>query len=99
MDLENLNFKAKDVVQFSVYIISLSVFFLSMSAKVDRVTDAVEELKFDKKEASSENKTEKSITQSDIKALTIRAELNRQNIEIMKGDIEMLKIQYRNQNN
>lgn len=99
MDLENLNFKAKDVVQFSVYIISLTIFFISMSAKVDKVTDAVEELKFDKKEATGENKAEKNITQNDIKALTVRAELNRQNIEIMKGDIEMLKIQYRNQNN
>ena len=99
MDLENLNFKAKDVVQFSVYIISLTIFFISMSAKVDKVTDAVEELKFDKKEANGENKAEKNITQNDIKALTVRAELNRQNIEIMKGDIEMLKIQYQNQNN
>jgi len=96
MDLENLNFKAKDVIQFSVYIISLTVFFLSMSAKVDKVTDAVDELKFEKKEASGESKASSFITQNDIKALTIRAELNRQNIEIMKSDIEMLKMQYQN---
>ena len=96
MDLEKLNFKAKDVIQFSVYVISLTVFFLSMSAKVDKVTDAVDELKFDKRESSGENKASNFITQNDIKSLTIRAELNRQNIEIMKSDIEMLKMQYQN---
>ncbi|MBC7493399.1 MAG: hypothetical protein H7221_00220 [Flavobacterium sp.] len=98
MDLDNLNFKAKDVIQFSVYIISLSVFFLSMSAKVDKVAEAVVELKFDRKEATSEGKAASFINQNDIKALTIRAELNRQNIEIMKNDIEILKSQYRDRN-
>lgn len=98
MNLENINFRGKDVVQFVVYIISLTVLFLSLSAKVDKVTDAVEELKFDKKETSGESKVSNSIIQNDIKALTVRAELNRQNIEIMKSDIEMLKLQYQNIN-
>ena len=91
MDLENVNFKAKDVIQFSIYLISATFFFLSMSAKVDKVTDAVQELKNDKKEFSIENKANILINQNDIKALTIRAELNRQNIEIIKSDIENLK--------
>ena len=99
MNLENINFRAKDVIQFCVYIVSLTVLFLSLSSKVDNLADAVAELKDDKKETSGENKAEKFITQNDIKALTIRAELNRQNIEIMKSDIEILKIQFRNQNN
>jgi len=99
MDLENLNFKAKDLISFAVYIISLSVYFLSMNAKVDRVTEAVDELKTEKREVSSESKASSFITQNDIKALTIRAELNRQNIEIIKSDIEMLKMHYNNRNN
>ena len=98
MDLENLNFKAKDVVQYVLFIISLTAFFISMSAKVDNVTEALEDLKSEKKEAAGESRTSSIITQNDIKALTIRAELNRQSIDIMKSDIEMLK-QYQTQNN
>lgn len=99
MELDNLNFKAKDVIQYSAYIISLTVFFLSMSAKVDKVTDAVEELKIEKRESSGENKASSFITQNDIKSLTIRAELNRQSIEIMKNDLENLKNQLQNRIN
>ena len=99
MNLENINFRAKDVIQFCVYIVSLTVLFLSLSSKVDNLADAVSELKDDKKEFSGEHKASNSIIQSDLKTLNIRAELNRQNIEIMKSDIEILKIQYRNQNN
>lgn len=96
MDLENVNFKAKDVIQISVYIISLTVFFISMSSKVDNVTQIVNDLKNEKKEMSGESKATNFILQNDLKALSIRAELNRQNIEIMKSDIEALKIQYQN---
>ena len=96
MDLENVNFKAKDVIQISVYIISLTVFFISMSSKVDNVTQIVNDLKNEKKEMSGESKATNFILQNDLKALSIRAELNRQNIEIMKSDIETLKIQYQN---
>ena len=98
MDLENVNFKAKDVIQFGIYLISAVIFFISMSAKVDKVSDAVEELKSDRKEASGETRTSGFITQNDIKALQIRAELNRQNIEVLKADVEMLKAQYRGRN-
>ena len=95
MDFENLNFRAKDLIQFVIYTISLTVFFLSMSAKVDRVTEAVDELKLDRRESSNDSKSSSIITQNEIKALTIRAELNRQSIEIIKSDIEFLKLQYR----
>ena len=94
MDLENLNFKAKDMISFVIYIVTLTIFFVSMSNKVDSVTDAVEDLKVEKREARGEMKESTFITQNDIKALTIRAELNRQNIEIMQSDIEILKAQY-----
>lgn len=96
MNLETINFKAKDVVQFCVYIISLTVLFLSLSAKVDNLALCVADLKSDKKEFSGESKASNVIIQNDIKALTVRAELNRQNIEIIKNDIEVLKIQYQN---
>ena len=99
MNLENINFRAKDVIQFCVYIISLTVLFLSLSSKVDNLTHAVEELKSEKKESSGDHKISNTLIQNDIKALTIRAELNRQNDEQMKADIEMIKIQYHNQNN
>ena len=94
MDLENLNFKAKDMISFVIYIVTLTIFFVSMSNKVDSVTAAVEDLKVEKREARGEQKESTFITQNDIKALTIRAELNRQNIEIMQSDIEILKAQY-----
>ena len=96
MNLDNINFKAKDVIQFCVYIISLTVLFISLSSKVDNLANAVDELKYDKKEVSGESKASNVIIQNDLKALSIRAELNRQNIEIMKSDIETLKIQYQN---
>ena len=96
MNLENINFRAKDVIQFSVYIISLTVLFLSLSSKVDNLTDAVVELKNEKKEFSGEHKVSNAIILNDIKQLTIRAELNRQNDEQMKADIEILKLQINN---
>ena len=96
MNLDNVNFRAKDVVQFCVYIVSLTVLFLSLSAKVDKVTDAVEELKVDKKDFSGEHKVSNSLIQNDLKSLNVQAELNRQNIEIIKSDIEMLKLQIQN---
>ena len=99
MNLENINFRAKDVIQFCVYIVSLTVLFLSLSSKVDNLAEAVAELKDDKKEFSGEHKVSNSLIQNDLKSLNVQAELNRQNIEIMKSDIEMLKMQYQNKNN
>ena len=99
MNLDNINFRAKDVIQFGVYIISLTVLFLSLSSKVDNLAEAVAELKYDKKETNGESKVSNSLIQNDLKALNVQAELNRQNIEIMKIDIEMLKSQYQHKNN
>ena len=91
MDLENLNFRAKDIVSFLVYIIPATFFVATINAKVDKVADAIVELQMDRKDTSSESKTSGYITQNDIKALQIRAELNRQSIEILKMDIQNLK--------
>ena len=98
MNLENINFRSKDVIQFAIYIVSITVLFLSLSSKVDNLAIAFEEFKTDKKETSFENKSSTVIIQNELKTLNIRAELNRQNIEIMKSDIEMLKAQYQNVN-
>ena len=96
MNLENINFRSKDVIQFAIYIVSITVLFLSLSSKVDNLAIAFEEFKTDKKESTFENKSSNVIIQNELKTLNIRAELNRQNIEIMKSDIEMLKAQYLN---
>lgn len=96
MNLENINFRSKDVIQFAIYIISITVLFLSLSSKVDNLAIAFDEFKTDKKESTFENKSSNVIIQNELKTLNIRAELNRQNIEIMKSDIEMLKAQYQN---
>ena len=98
MNLENINFRSKDVIQFAIYIISITVLFLSLSSKVDNLAIAFDEFKTDKKESTFENKSSNVIIQNELKTLNIRAELNRQNIEIMKSDIEMLKAQYQNVN-
>lgn len=94
MDLENLNFKTKDIISFLVYIIPATFFVATINTKVDKVSDAIIEMKIDKRDILSESKSSNFITQNDIKALQLRAELNRQNIEIMKNDIEILKRQY-----
>jgi hypothetical protein len=96
MTLENMNFRLKDIIQFVIYIISLTVLFLSLSSKVDNLAIAVDDLKNTRKDDSGETKALNVIIQNDLKTLNIRAELNRQNIEIMKSDIEMLKTQYQN---
>ena len=98
MNLENINFRSKDVIQFAIYIISITVLFISVSAKLDNLAVAFDEFKTDKKESTFENKSSNVIIQNELKTLNIRAELNRQNIEIMKSDIEMLKAQYQNIN-
>ena len=98
MNLENINFRSKDVIQFAIYIISITVLFISVSAKLDNLAIAFDEFKTDKKESTFENKSSNVIIQNELKTLNIRAELNRQNIEIMKSDIEMLKAQYQNVN-
>lgn len=98
MNLENINFRSKDVIQFAIYIISITVLFISVSAKLDNLAVAFDEFKTDKKESTFENKSSNVIIQNELKTLNIRAELNRQNIEIMKSDIEMLKAQYQNVN-
>lgn len=91
MNLENINFKAKDVVQFGIYIFSAVVLFTTLSSKVDSLTEAVKELKEDRKEFSGENKISNQMIQNELKALNIRAELNRQSIEIIKADIAIMK--------
>ena len=98
MDLQNLNFKAKDIITFLLYIVPATFFVATINAKVDKATDEIVQMQNDKRESNGENKTSNFITQNDIKALTIRAELNRQNIEIIKNDIEILKTEYRNRN-
>jgi uncharacterized protein related to proFAR isomerase len=96
MNVDNINFRAKDVIQFGIYVIPLFAFFLGMSAKVERATEALEELKAERKEATVDSKASSIIIQNEIKTLTVRAELNRQSIEIMKADIEILKRKYLN---
>ena len=98
MDLDETKFKAKDVIQFGIYIITATVLFISLMSKVDNLTESVSELKIDRKEYSGESKSYNSLIQNELKTLSIRAELNRQNIEIIKSDIEMLKMQYQNLN-
>lgn len=98
MNLDNINFRAKDAIHFCAYIVSLTVLFLSLSSKVDNLAASVCELKDNGKESSGENKAEKFILQNEIKTLSIRAELNKQNIEIMQKDIELLKIILRTKN-
>lgn len=89
--MEPLNFKIKDLVQYVIYLITLIVFIVSMNNKVDNMGATLTEWRAEKKETGSESKANNQIIQNDLKALIIRAELNRANIELMKADIEVLK--------
>ena len=91
MTTEGLNFRVKDIVQYAVYLVTLTLFIVSINNKVDNVSEVLAELKADRKDYGNEFKATNSLIQNDLKTLTIRAELNRQNIELNKADIEMLK--------
>jgi len=91
MTPESLNFRVKDIVQYAVYLVTLTLFIVSINNKVDNVSEVLAELKADRKDYGNEYKATNLLIQNDLKTLTIRAELNRQNIELNKADIEMLK--------
>jgi len=91
MTTEGLNFRVKDIIQYAVYLVTLTLFIVSINNKVDNVSEVLAELKADRKDYGNEYKATNSLIQNDLKTLTIRAELNRQNIELNKADIEMLK--------
>jgi L-cystine uptake protein TcyP (sodium:dicarboxylate symporter family) len=96
MNLDSIDFKASEIIKFIFYIIPLIVFVTMINAKVDVCTTVIQDLKNEKREYSNQTKADNILIQNDVKALQIRAELNRQNIEIMKTDVEMLKTQYQN---
>jgi len=90
--MDTLNIKAKDIIQYAVYLITLTLYIVTINNKLDNVSETVNEWKADKKEVNLEQRQNNQIIQNELKMLGIKAELNRQNIDLNKADIEIIKI-------
>jgi len=90
--METLNIKAKDIIQYVVYLITLIAFIIKIDNKVDKLSESVAEMKIEKKEGTSEQRQNIQIIQTELKTLNVTAELNKQNISLNKADIIIINL-------
>jgi hypothetical protein len=77
-------FKLKDVAQFVIAIITAAVFIVTMNAKIDTLTSAINELKDNDNKMSIANDLA-------IKALQNEVNTNGLQISLLQKDVEFLK--------
>ena len=85
--MENWKITAKEVTQWGIYLISAIIFFTTLNAKVDSVTETMKELKQDRKEEVNKASIE-------YQALKNQINLQTQQIELIKQDISYMKERY-----
>ena len=90
--MEALNIKLKDIIQFALYLVMFVGFLITMDNKIDKLAENVHDLKTEKKEVSQEQRQDFQIIQSKLENLGVTAELNKQNIELNKADIDLINI-------
>ena len=90
--METLNIKPKDIIQYVIYLISFIVFIVMMDNKIDKIGEAMQEMKTEKKEFSFEQNQTLKLMQSQLNVLSVTAELNKQGISINKADIIILNL-------
>lgn len=88
--MEPLNIKAKDIIQYVIYLVTFIVFIVTMDNKIDKLGEKLADMKVEKKEISTEQRESFLIIQTKLESLGVTAELNKQNISINKVDIAIL---------
>lgn len=78
-------FKLKDVAQWVGLIIGGTVFIVTMNAKIDKLTDAITDLR----DNGSKNYATQDLS---IRALQNQVSTNSVQIELIKKDIDILKL-------
>jgi len=90
--MEALNIKLKDIIQFALYLVMFVGFLITMDNKIDKLAENLHDLKTEKKEVSAEQRQDFQIVETKLENLGVTAELNKQNIELNKADIDLINI-------
>ena len=90
--MEALNIKLKDIIQFAIYLVMFVGFLITMDNKIDKLAENLHDLKTEKKEGSAEQRQDFQIVETKLENLGVTAELNKQNIELNKADIDLINI-------
>ena len=88
--MDRIDFKAKDIIQFAVYLVMFIGFIVTMDNKIDKLGEKLADMKTEKKELSLEQRQDSQMIQTKLESLGVTAELNKQNIGINKIDIAIL---------
>lgn len=84
MSWESLKFGVKDFITAAFYLVTATIFVISIRDKVVDLTDAVNEIKTERKESFNEDKVYRQNIQNQVNANSLQ-------IQLMKQDIEMIK--------
>lgn len=91
MDWTNLNFKAKDVLIFLVYVITAAFFVSRMQSSVERLSDKTLDLSTEFKEFKDESKIGGKEYEVLIQNIQNQVNLNSTQIMLLKQDMEQVK--------
>lgn len=84
MSWESLKFGIKDFITAGFYLVTATIFVISIRDKVTLLTEAVNEIKTERKESFNEDKVYRQNIQNQVNANSLQ-------IQLMKQDIEMIK--------